>query len=62
VERSASAHGSVFNGGVRFYVNPVGAFDVGASYMLDLKTKTSDAKLNVFGIPVSYLFGFRERQ
>jgi hypothetical protein len=58
---SASIHGPVFDGGVRFLVNPVGAFEVGASYMLDLKTKTSDAKLNIFGISVSYLFGYRER-
>lgn len=55
---SASTHGPVFDGGVRFLLNRVGAFEVGASYMLDLKSKPSAAKLNVFGISVSYLFGF----
>ncbi|WP_315816407.1 hypothetical protein [Paraflavitalea speifideaquila] len=35
----ASVHGPVFTGGVRFLVNPIGAFDIGASYSLDLKIK-----------------------
>lgn len=57
---SASLHGPVFNGGVRFMIGSVGAFEVGASYSLDLKTKVKEAKANIFGISVSYLFGFRD--
>ena len=57
---SATLHGPVFTGGLRFLIGSVGAFELGASYNLDLKTKVKEAKSNIFGISVSYIFGFRE--
>lgn len=60
VSGSATVHGPVFGGGIRALVGSIGAFELGASYSLDLKTKVKDAKMNIFGISLSYVFGFRE--
>lgn len=52
---SATLHGPVFTGGIRFELPAIGGFDLGASYMLDLKNK--DQKVNILGISISYLLG-----
>ena len=52
---SATLHGPVFTGGFRFNAGIIGALEIGASYMIDLKSK--DQKTNIFGISLSYLFG-----
>lgn len=51
----ATLHGPVFTGGIRFNIPAVGPLELGASYMLDLKSK--DVKSNVLGISISYLLG-----
>lgn len=60
VSGSATVHGPVFGGGIRALIGSIGAFELGASYSLDLKSKVKESKMNIFGISVSYLFGFRE--
>lgn len=52
---SATLNGPVFTGGIRFNVGSIGSFDLGASYLLDMKNK--DQKINIFGISISYLLG-----
>jgi hypothetical protein len=52
---SATITGPVFGGGVRFEIPRAGAFEIGASYMIDLKDK--DQKVNILGISFSYLLG-----
>jgi len=56
---SATIHGPVFTGGIRFDIPRVGAMELGASYMIDLKDK--DQKVNILGITVSYLLGMGSR-
>lgn len=51
---SATLHGPVFTGGVRFSLGRIGSYEVGASYLANIK---KDYKVNPFGISVSYLFG-----
>lgn len=56
---AATIHGPSFTGGVRFDIPGIGPFDIGASYMLDLKNK--DTKVNIFGVSISYLLGMGSR-
>lgn len=51
---SATLHGPVFTGGVRFSLGRIGSYEVGASYLANIK---KEYKVNPFGISVSYLFG-----
>jgi len=52
---SATIHGGVFTGGIRFNISGYAPLDLGVSYMLDLKNK--DVKSNIFGLSISYMFG-----
>lgn len=52
---NATLHGPVFTGGIRCNIPAVGPLELGASYMLDLKSK--DVKSNVLGISISYMLG-----
>lgn len=51
---SATLHGPVFTGGIRFTLGRIGSYEIGGSYLANIK---KDYKTNPFGISVSYLFG-----
>jgi hypothetical protein len=51
---SATLHGPVFTGGIRFALGSIGSYEIGATYMVNIK---KDYKTNPFGISISYLLG-----
>lgn len=52
---AATLHGPVFTGGFRFSAGMAGVFELGGSYLIDLKSK--EQKINPVGISLSYFLG-----
>jgi hypothetical protein len=54
ISGSATLHGPVFTGGIRFTLGRIGSYDLGATYMVNTN---KDYKTTPFGISISYTFG-----
>jgi hypothetical protein len=51
---SATLNGPVFTGGIRFAMGSIGSYDIGFSYMANIK---KDIKVNPIGISISIMLG-----